>query len=170
MEKIIWQELDTVKKMRAWIDSMTDPDEAFERISTAYENKEKGLHQWVAAAIMGDSINSEFSNGFLAKRSDPELMANDVEYYEKIQEVVLIETRNMFKKFTGLDVVKDDRRAAGSEDVDISINDEGALESISDYWVMGSNDTFWNVSVEFYREGPSVVFEYVEGSYEELRS
>jgi len=170
MESMNWSDLDTIAKMREWIDSSPDSDEAFEKLFNAHTNEEKGLNRWIAAAIIGDFSGFGFPDEFLATRWDSELMTEDSEYFGKIQETVLNQIREIFKEFTGLEVIKDDRRAAGSEDVDIDINEEGVIESISEYWLMASNETFWNVSFEFYDDGPTAVFEYVEGSYEELHS
>jgi hypothetical protein len=174
MKTTNWAKFDRVEKLKEWIDSQPDSDDAFEQLQEAHRtlpiNKEQGLNRWVAAAIIGDFSSFSFSDEFLGRKWDVQKMSEDSDYYAEIQQAVLTEVRQCFNEFTSLEVVKDDRRAAGSEDIDIDINDEGVIESMGEYWLMASNETFWNVTFEFDDEGPTVIFEYVEGSYEELRS
>jgi hypothetical protein len=174
METINWSDFDTVLKMREWIESQADPDEAYEKISEAYSNEEEGLHLWVAVAIEGECF-VDFSDEFLASKWDPELASTDGEYCDVVKEALLSEVRRMFKNVTDLDVVTSGTLARGSEDAWIDINKNGSIESVSDYWIFASNLTFWNVSINFcYDEAHAIHeaqanFEYVEGSYEELR-
>ncbi len=166
-----WEALDTVVKMQEWINSCSDPDGALEKVREAHEKEEKRLHRWVAAAVLGDFCAYGFSDKFNEISWDSEAIENDDgEEYRKCQETVLKEIAGSFNNFTALAIEREDRRASGSEDAWIDISEDGSIEAISEYWIMASNETFWNVTVEFFDDGPSITFEYVEGSYEELRS
>lgn len=167
----------TPEMLQEWVSNSPDSDGAYERLVSIWENDSEPSARWIVAAVITGNSAYELSGNLLSSKWDTEKLENDLDYFQLLQESVLGEVRSSFAHATGLNVLTEGRFAAGSEDVDVSVDSDGLIESVGDYWVAASNYpepnngeqdqfyTLWNIVFE---DGRDAVFEYVEGSYEEL--
>lgn len=167
----------TPEMLQEWVSNSPDSDGAYERLVSIWENDSEPSARWIVAAVITGNSAYELSGNLLSSKWDTEKLENDLDYFQLLQESVLGEVRSSFTHATGLNVLTEGRFAAGSEDVDVSVDSDGLIESVGDYWVAASNYpepnngeqdqfyTLWNIVFE---DGCDAVFEYVEGSYEEL--
>lgn len=134
-----WLNIDTPEKLRRWLNNSPDPNGSYEKLVSLWENNEFSKARWIIAAVITGNSAYQLSEDLLNSKWDKERLETDLDYFEQLQTRVLEETRLSFNDATGLYVLQEGRLAAGSEDVDIIIGEDGLIDSVSDYWVAASN-------------------------------